>query len=437
MSKSNTTWSADGKTILTIEPHTKTKHLLTEQYVIDYIYTLYGQPFPRGINTFTFIDGFCGGGIYHDPESNDKWYGSPIRLINAVKEGYLKSQPRHHSLDVKFIFIDSKKAHLNCLKNFVFPEAGFGQLLDEEKHIIERFQEENLTVECEFICDEFENRVDYCCSVAKNRKGNSLFFLDPFGWSDVSMNSFRKINSLKNSEIIYTFMIDYIYRFIDGISWTGREAFNKILEADGYFDINELRNLDKFGEQAFYRNELMRLLRDRGNAKKIITFAMMSKYEHRVEYYLVHICHHLRALEVMREGSWKFNNLDYQYHYEIYGYGFNSASYYQENQLDLKFDISQDSDLLCINKLNNNIFNIVNNNPKGFTFKQLCEINIEVNPGMREHYYESLKILREDKVITVKRNGKITKSFQLQNNDIIERVEQKLIFPTFNFRKNF
>jgi len=62
---------------------------------------------------------------------------------------------------------------------------------------------------------------------------------------------------------------------------------------------------------------------------------------------------------------------------------------------------------------------------------------MELNPAIRKHYYESLKILREDKVIKVKRNGKITNSLKLENNDIIERVEQKLIFPTFNFRKNF
>jgi hypothetical protein len=43
MSNSDTKWSADGTNIPNIEPHTKTKHLLIEQYVTDLICTLYGQ----------------------------------------------------------------------------------------------------------------------------------------------------------------------------------------------------------------------------------------------------------------------------------------------------------------------------------------------------------------------------------------------------------
>lgn len=88
MSKFPTKWSADGKIIPNIEPHTKTKHLLIEQYVSNLIYTLYGTG-KYGVTSFTFVDGFCGGGIYNDRESHNTWYGSPIRLINAIREGYL------------------------------------------------------------------------------------------------------------------------------------------------------------------------------------------------------------------------------------------------------------------------------------------------------------------------------------------------------------
>ncbi|MGK7884861.1 MAG: hypothetical protein AB4057_09580 [Crocosphaera sp.] len=77
MSNSDTKWTSDGRTIPDIEPHTKTKHLLTEQYVTDLIHTLYGKSFPHGTKIFTFIDGFCGGGIYKDPDSSNLWYGSP------------------------------------------------------------------------------------------------------------------------------------------------------------------------------------------------------------------------------------------------------------------------------------------------------------------------------------------------------------------------
>ena len=132
MSNSDTKWSADGQEIPDIEPHTKTKHLLIEQYVTDLIYILH-RTGHRGVTNFTIIDGFCGGGIYNDRDSHSIWFGSPIRLINAVREGYLKSG-RTYPLNVKFIFIDKKKEHLECLKNVAMSQAGLEQLSDEQQH---------------------------------------------------------------------------------------------------------------------------------------------------------------------------------------------------------------------------------------------------------------------------------------------------------------
>ena len=433
MSKSDSKWSADGTTIPNIEPHTKIKHFLIEQYVTDLIYTLYGTVFPRGTDTFTFVDGFSGGGIYKDPESQDTWYGSPIRLINAVRKGYLKSQ-RTYPLNVKFIFIEKNKDHLTCLKNVGMSQAGFGQLWDEEPHTFTTEFPKGIgerTEQCEFISDEFESKVNYCVFQAEQRKGHSLFFLDPYGWSDVSMESFRTINRLNKSEIIYTFMIDFIKRFIYDPKWTGRTTFEQILETEGYFDINHFQTLDIFGEQAGFRNELIRLFRDKGNAKKIITFAMMPRNEERVLYYLIHICSHLRALEVMKDGSWNFNNLDYQYHYDIYGYGFKTAAYYEEHQLDIKLDINQDSETACINKLSKDIDYLINNNPDGILFKTLCAQTMELNPATRKHYCKYLQLLQDAKEIEIVRKDKrikITEKTKLKNSDIIRKSHQQTLF---------
>ncbi|MBD2693230.1 three-Cys-motif partner protein TcmP [Anabaena catenula] len=425
MSNSDTKWSANGEEIPDVEQHTKTKHLLTEQYVTDLIYTLYGTG-QRGVTNFTFIDGFCGGGIYNDKDSHSLWFGSPIRLIQAVREGYLKSK-RTYPLNIKFIFIDKKKEHLECLKNIAMSQAELEQLSDEKQHTFKsEFGE--LIEQCEFINDEFESQVNYCVFQADNRKGHSLFILDPFGWSDVSMKSFRKINSLKKSEIIYTFMVDFIKRFIYDPKWQARETFAKILETDGYFDLDHFQTLNTFGEQAEFRNEFMRLFRNRGNARKIISFAMMPNNNDRVLYYLFHICSHLRALEVMKDGSWKFNNLNYQYHYDIYGFGFKAALFYEDNQLDLKLDINQDSQTACINRLSKNLDKIIHNNPDGISFKDLCNKTMEINPATRQQYFEYLSLLREAKEIEVIRKGKKTNSQKLENGDIIKISPQPTLF---------
>ena len=128
-------------------------------------------------------------------------------MIKAVREGYKKSN-RQLPLDVKFIFIDKKQAHLDCLKKHSMPKAGLGELVDERLHEFEGEFGKQLE-QCEFKCGEFENLVNECVFQIDIRKGHSFFLLDPFGWTDVSMGSIRKINSLKGSEILYTYMSEF------------------------------------------------------------------------------------------------------------------------------------------------------------------------------------------------------------------------------------
>lgn len=85
MRRQNIAWSADGSVIPEAEPHTKAKHYIIETYVVNLIHTLYGKS-RHGVTNFTFIDGFCGGGLYKDPQEKDMWYGSPVKIIQAVRE---------------------------------------------------------------------------------------------------------------------------------------------------------------------------------------------------------------------------------------------------------------------------------------------------------------------------------------------------------------
>ncbi len=123
VSKSQANWSADGSYIPDINPHTKAKHQVIETYLENLIYTLYGKG-RYGETTFTFVDGFCGGGMYYDRNNKTECEGSPIRIIEAIRAGYKKSK-RQYDLNVKFIFIDNNREHLACLKNYSMPKAGW------------------------------------------------------------------------------------------------------------------------------------------------------------------------------------------------------------------------------------------------------------------------------------------------------------------------
>ncbi|MBD2554346.1 three-Cys-motif partner protein TcmP [Limnothrix sp. FACHB-708] len=413
-SSSQSSWSRDGQVLPNLEPHTRAKHQILEEYVENLVWTLYGKA-RRGLDTFTFIDGFCGGGMYRDPETGQLCEGSPIRLIKAVERGCQKSQ-RQYPIDVKYIFIDSKEKHLECLKNFSIPQSG----IDDE------FVKNN----CQFLQGEFEDLINSILIQVQARKGHSLFFLDPFGWSDVSMASIRKINLLSKSEIIYTYMIDFIARFIEELkSKSSYDSFYKVLEADGYYEEASSSKVGETGHQCYLRNESMRLFRDRGKAKYVFTFSMIPRgLTTRVMYYLIHMSNNLRALEVIKESFWKENTLDYQYYFEMYGFGFRTSDFYQENQFELQFDISKTSEEFCIEKLDDDLERIVWEFADGLSFRELCSLTMEKNPANTNHYIKYLNIKRQENDFEIIRNGKSTRSREIERSDIIRLRKNKQLF---------
>ncbi|MBP0022079.1 MAG: three-Cys-motif partner protein TcmP [Cyanobacteria bacterium SBLK] len=427
--KDEITWLADGSYLPDIEPHTKAKHLILEEYIANYIRILHGTG-RRGVTKFTFVDGFCGGGMYEDRDNREKWKGSPIRLIEAARKGFKKAGRQYDEpLDIKYIFIDDKQSHIECLKNYSFPQVGLGYLVDEEQH---EYREEfgQCIEQCQFILGEFEQVINRCIISVESRKGSSFFLLDPFGWSHVSMNSIRKINDLSGSEILYTYMIDYLKRFaFVKYEKNKRKTFNKILEAEGYYESVNLDNMDTFGEQAYYRNEAMRLFRDRGfpkhiQEKYIFTFAVIPKTDSRVLYYLMHLSKNLRALEVMTDSFWKQNNVDSQYHFKIYGLAFETQKYYQENQFILEFNINKDKNELCIDKLHEQLPDIIGDNADGITYGEIVKRTMELNPASLLHYESYFNQLKNNKEIKIFRDGKEFNGTKFKRSDIIKLPRQ-------------
>jgi three-Cys-motif partner protein len=410
-------WSADGTDLPTVDPHTKAKHKILEEYIENLIITLYGKG-RYGVTTFTFVDAFCGGGMYRDPESPEEWEGSPMRMIRAVLRGYEKSK-RQYPLDVKYIFMDSEKDHLDCLKNYSLAKAGLEEIAGSENCIFEH--------------GNFEERIDWLILSVDNRKGHSLFLLDPFGWTQVSMSSIRKINSLSGSEIIYTYMIDYIARFIELRNDSQFNNFQNILEADNYYLNANPGNLEYFGEQCYLRDESMRLFRERGNARYVFTFSLIPRGKYRVLYYLMHMSSNLTALEVVKDSFWKENTLDYEYCFEVYGYGFRSADYYQEGQLELQFDINKGSNEFCIDKLDRDVGRLIEHSEEGIRFRDISNQTMEKNPANRRHYAQYLNRRRDAVEFEVIRKGKILTESRIifQRNDIIRSTQYKQLIFVF------
>lgn len=422
MGDHDTYWKADGSYLPLIEPNTKAKHQILADYIKNWIVTLCGNNMGKR-KTVTLVDGFCGGGMYRDPEnSNELWTGSPIQMIKMVEKGleivkYEKCKP-DYNLNAKFIFVDSNQKHLDCLK------------LQMQRSGLERYLNNPET--CEFICGEFESLSEILIEQARKRKGSSFFFLDPFGYTQVSMQSIRKIVSLGKSEILYTFMIDFIRRFLsDRKRYLKR--FEDVLEADGYYDLAASDDIDTPAQQQYLRNESLRLFRNKGGARYVYSFALLPN-KTLVKYYLIHLATNPTAQKVIKNALWEHNTIDlaYQFRYGVYGLGFRTPDYYERDQRN--FLIKEANFRASIEGLSEELMPIIYDNEDGVSFDELHLRTIQTNPSPTYHYIDCLNEQRDMGEIEVFRKGKITKAKQLQPGDVIVKSNQGKLFDFRNFK---
>ncbi|NJM74725.1 MAG: three-Cys-motif partner protein TcmP [Acaryochloridaceae cyanobacterium RU_4_10] len=422
MSKtSNFTWSGDGNNPPIVEAHTKARHQVTEEYLKDWIVTLCGnnRAFSKKV---TIIDGFCGGGVYRDNETSSLYLGSPFKIISSIEEGLkivknTKSKP-NYELDAEFIFIDSRKEHIECLQKTLKEYAP-----ETYKQCPDNFK---------FICNEFENVVDPIIENLRKRNCSSMFILDPTGYNDVSMRSIRNIIALKKSEIIFTFMTEYISRFINLRHGKLKRVHEEILESEGYFDAINLGELGKPEQQGYLRNETLRLFRRQANVPFVFSFALIPNQKI-VQYFLVHLASNASAQRVIKSSAWIHNNLwiGKQYGFSMNGMGFKSPDYY-EKSLNL-FDIEEENRQAAIECLSDFIMPLIHSNEDGILLDLLHQLTMQDNPSTFEHYIQYLLQQRGYGEIEIIREGKATRAQTLRNTDIICKSSQVKLFDLKSF----
>jgi len=415
-------WRADGENLPPIEPHSQAKHKVLEDYIKNWIATLCGNNIGNS-KTVTLIDGFCGGGMYRDPENGDApWVGSPIRMIHSVKQGldFVKHEKRKltYELRAKYIFIDERSEYLDCLK-LQMSHSGLSEYVNNPD-------------KCEFICGKFENTIHGVLKDVKERGGSSFFFLDPLGYTDVSMERLREIVALGTSEILYTFMIDFIRRFLSQRDGSLQNALGKVLEAEGYYASPLSEDMDTQSNQEYLRNETMRLFRDRGGARYVYSFALLHNAS-LVKYYLIHLASSSTAQKVMKNSLWELNNMNimYQFRYEVYGLGFRTPDYYECN--GSIFNFQESNTQAAIQNLDTELMPTIHNAEDGIELGSLHNQTMQTNPATWEHYIRYVNEQRSNKEIQVLRDGKITTAKNLKPGDVITKSQQPKLFDLRRF----
>jgi three-Cys-motif partner protein len=239
-----------------------------------------------------FVDGFAGPGCYASGED-----GSPVLAIKAVLDHTL-SMP----IPISFLFIEEDKERCKIL------EGKIGEVkpdIEKSRNIASYRVKRG---DCEVILNSlFRERQE------RNEPiGPALFFLDQFGFADVSMELIARIMSKPLCEVFSYLNWDHMSRFLgDENKWPA------IDKAYGGTQWKPALHIEHQKRATFMLQQYKMALKAKGNSKYVWQFAMCDDSD-KLLYWLFFCTNNLRGLEEMkkamskvdRSGGFRFSDKD-------------------------------------------------------------------------------------------------------------------------------
>ncbi|MEM2954320.1 MAG: three-Cys-motif partner protein TcmP [Candidatus Bathyarchaeia archaeon] len=258
-------------TIWPIEPHTRAKHVILENYLKAWFPILF-----KWEDKIIYLDGFAGPGLYAGGE-----IGSPIIALKTALEHKLSERFK----EIIFFFIEKDKKRAEILSMIL--KQKFPNLPKNIKYIVESSE----------FAPTLERVLDYL-----EEKGAKLAptfaFLDPFGFSGFPMQLIGRMMSYDKCEVLITFMAGFVRRFLDELR---EPVLNALYATDEW---KKARSMKEEERVSFLLKLYERQLKTVGGARYVRSFEMVGPYN-QVIYYLVYGTKHWKGLEVMKEAMWK------------------------------------------------------------------------------------------------------------------------------------
>jgi len=257
-------------TIWAIEPHTRAKHVILQNYLKAWFPIL-----SRVSGRIIYLDGFAGPGIYAGGE-----VGSQIIALNTAVEHKL----RERFQEIVFFFIEKDPKRAKVLT----------QVLKE------RFPNLPSSIKYEVIGAEFEPTLEQILNELEKhgvKLAPTFAFIDPFGFSGFSMKLIGRMMQCDKCEVLITFMARSVRRFLDELrapvlsALYGTQDWEKARDMSGTERLNFLLVL--------YEKQLQKV----GGARYVRSFEMIGP-DNQIIYYLVYGTKHWKGLKVMKEAMW-------------------------------------------------------------------------------------------------------------------------------------
>jgi three-Cys-motif partner protein len=281
-----------GATPPTLDDHSAAKHDVLRQYASTYVEVLTANP-RRDVLRLSIVDGFAGGGQYI--RGGVIVPGSPLIVLDELAAVELRvnaQRTKPIKIDADFIFVERKKANHAFLLDAI-KKSPHGALLGDRVQVLRR---------------DFQDALPEIIARIKSsgRAHRALFFLDQYGYSEISLQTIRTILAqLNKPEIIITFNVDWL---IDYLSTD--EKFLKAVKPVELTvkDVQDMLNLKGQREARWLiQNMLYKHFIQCTRAPYYTPFFIKSSESHK-SYWLIHISKHPTARDEMTALHWRLQN---------------------------------------------------------------------------------------------------------------------------------
>lgn len=245
-----------------------------KHYVLSKYLAQFGQIIGSHWSSITYVDGFCGPWNAKSTDLSDTSFSIALgELRNA--------QQTHKELRIRCIFCEPKKSRFNKLSEFA------AQITDEK-------------IKINLLNKEFEEAIpDIIQFIHQDQSTFSFCLIDPTGWTGFSMQKIIPLLRLPNSEVMITFMLEFIRRFFGHTA--SRESFEQLTgEVEFPEYINSLSGIDRDDAIAeFYRG----CLKKHGGFDYVQRFIVLNPSKAKSHFELMYGTRHPKGIEAFKSAE--------------------------------------------------------------------------------------------------------------------------------------
>lgn len=280
--------------------HSKAKVNFYQSYLERYLSIMSVTQYVDALNIF---DVFCGRGEY-----DDGGLGSPIRAVETIIK--IKKE-KNSNLRVNLFLNDAQKKYVDRVEAYIkdhFP--------DYKKYC-------NIIFLHYKAKDLFGRIYEYVDRTQKNER--NFFFIDPYGYKDISRSLLSRLMRNKRTEILLFLPISFMHRFRS-------YAFNEIIDTKAlplrlftqqFFDIDH----PVCKEEAMDVIDYIDAWQEAFTLNQYYTSSYFIERDARNYFALFFICNNLLGLEKAVETKWALD--------EEHGRGFHQEEKKDDGQMDL------------------------------------------------------------------------------------------------------